>query len=217
MPGTCGKSEPESAFAGCVLKHGVPMGFDGKNVVSQEASKEFVAGSRLSLFPFALVALGPILYRRRVLLIVRREHACRPLAICILGPFGSVPDLPPGIQTSEDLLKTIARLERILSDRICAFPSACAPGPLVCPGVLRFSLLAPFARRRDGREEELVRAVRRVRSLALLYKLLRRDRSLGVRPGRSSVHKDKAIRHSAALLVIYRRGAARSSGVFYCT
>ncbi len=45
------QDEAETALlAKSILKHGVPIGFDGKNVVSQEASKEFVAGSRLPYF-----------------------------------------------------------------------------------------------------------------------------------------------------------------------
>ncbi|MDR3632841.1 MAG: glycosyltransferase family 39 protein [Isosphaeraceae bacterium] len=45
------QDEAETALlAKSILRHGVPIAFDGKNVVSQEASKEFVAGSRLPYF-----------------------------------------------------------------------------------------------------------------------------------------------------------------------
>jgi hypothetical protein len=45
------QDEAETALlAKSILKHGVPIGFDGKNFVSQEASKEFVARSRLPYF-----------------------------------------------------------------------------------------------------------------------------------------------------------------------
>jgi 4-amino-4-deoxy-L-arabinose transferase-like glycosyltransferase len=45
------QDEAETALlAKSILKHGVPIAQDGANVVSQEASKEFVAGSRLPYF-----------------------------------------------------------------------------------------------------------------------------------------------------------------------
>jgi 4-amino-4-deoxy-L-arabinose transferase-like glycosyltransferase len=45
------QDEAETALlAKSILKHGVPIGFDGTNVVSQEASKEFVADARLPAF-----------------------------------------------------------------------------------------------------------------------------------------------------------------------